>query len=127
MIGVRQFHRCIDEGAPALASAELEFGKETQAGKQLVLWLALMSPFDLGPGRFELPAIFAQALGSELVLGREVTIERRLVGLGSLGDGVDADRMNPMPVEQLAGCFQDPRAWRSGWLFPDLWRRAERC
>src|SRR5271155_734867 len=91
MIGVRQFNRGIGEGAAALAPVELEFGKQAQALEQLLLWLVDMGLLDLGPARFKLSAVFAQAFGYQLVLGGEMTVEGSFVGVGGLGDRIDAD------------------------------------
>jgi hypothetical protein len=68
VIGIRQFDRRIREGAAALARAEFEFGNEAQPGKQLLLGLAGMGPFDRGPRDLQLPAVFAQALCNQLIL-----------------------------------------------------------
>jgi len=41
-----------------------------------------------------------------------MAVERRFVGVGGLGDRVDADSVNPVSVEQLAGGPEDSRARR---------------
>jgi len=69
-----------------------------------------VGPLDFGPSRSEVQ--LAQALDDQLVLRFEVAIKCCLVGFGGLGDRIDADRMNAMPVEQLARRPQNARVRR---------------
>jgi len=99
MIGVRQFDCCVGECAAALVGADLELGTEAEQGQQLLLRFAGMFPLDVRPGQVEVAGQLAQALGDQLVLGFEMTVEGRLVRPGGLGDRVDADPVNPVAVK----------------------------
>ena len=58
------------------------------------------------------PALLAQAqeLDDELVLGREVPVERSLGDAGVLQDRVDPDRLEAVVGEELVGGLEDPVA-----------------
>src|SRR6266571_624564 len=60
-----------------------------------------------------LPQIFRH----QFVLRGEVAIERHLVGAGRLGDRLDPHRPDSMPIEQVAGDREQPRAWRDSFVF----------
>ena len=63
---------------------------------QLLARLAGMGGAERVPARFSLPREFAQALGDQDVLGREVPIKRHLVGARRLRDLLDPDRSDAL-------------------------------
>jgi len=52
-----------------------------------------------------------QVGGDQLVLGRVVVVEGALADAGLLGHRVDADRADPLRIEQLVRGREDPFAW----------------
>ena len=71
-----------------------------------------MIGLDLPPHQVLFAEQSAQVFSHQLVLGREVPVQRHLVGFGGFGDGVDADGPNPMPIKQLGRGRQDACARR---------------
>jgi hypothetical protein len=53
------------------------------------------------------PSAGAQVFGHQLVLGREMPVERHLVGAGRLGNRLNAHRADAEPVKQIAGRRQN--------------------
>ncbi len=94
-----------------------------QPGEELALGVAGMRCRDRVPGDVEFGGEAPQAFDDERVLRSEVAVERHLVGVGGLGNGVDADRVDAVAIEQLARRGEDALAWRR--LLRQLGRR--RC
>ncbi len=108
MAFLRQLDRGIGERAAALGGAGHAFRHLGEPGADLELRIAGAGLGDLVPMRVGLLRELAQVFGHQHILGREVAIDRHLVGAGRLGDGVHAHRMDAMMIEEVAGRRQDP-------------------
>jgi hypothetical protein len=113
----RELDRGIGERAAALVGAGdviRHFPEPATELRKLIAGMKLPEPVPASIRAFSgVPQIFR----NQLVLGREVPIERHLVGAGGLGDRVDPDSPDSMPVEQIPGDRENAFAWRNSLVF----------
>ncbi len=113
VILVGQLDRGIDQRAAALVAVDDVTGHVLEPGAQLRQRIAGMLRLQPVPARRLALGGLPQIFRHQFVLGREVAVERHLVGAGRLRDRVDPDRPDSIAVEQLAGDREDALARRN--------------
>ena len=105
----RQLDGGVDQRTAALVGIGKALRHSRDPAAQLRERIARVLCLEPVPAGLGVPRGFAQVVRHQRVLRGEVAIERHLVGSGRLGDGVDPNRADPIPIEQLARDREDPR------------------
>ena len=116
MILFRQLDRGVGQRAAALVAADDVLGHLLEPGAKLRQRIAGMRRSNLSQPASPLGRL-PQVFRHQFVLGREMAVERHLVGAGGLGDRLDPDRPDSMPIEKIAGGREDPLARRNSIVF----------
>src|SRR5262249_13153566 len=111
MIGVINLDHGGQEGAAFEVWPAEPLGKYIEYGEQLLPW-ALPAVPALGLQPLMRPQLLAtaQEVENQLVLGREITVQRHLRGTGAGYHRIDADRPHAVPAEQIIGGPAHPLA-----------------
>jgi hypothetical protein len=102
--------REFDRGICNRAAARFRIGdigsNKLQPAHQLGVRIGVLC-LELLPHQILFAEQAAQVFGHQLILRREVPVERHLVGFGCFRDGVDADGANPVLIEKLGRRRED--------------------
>ncbi len=107
-----QFNGGIGDGTAAVAAVGKDLLDIAHPAFELGVGIAGIGGGQTLPQRVALPGELAYVGGDELVLGTEMSVERHFVGCRGLGDGVDADGPDAVPIEQVARGGENAIAWR---------------
>jgi hypothetical protein len=107
---VHRHHRGEERAAFEIGAGE-PFREQIEDGEQLVLrTLATQSALALEPFLGPQPLTPAKEIENEVVLRREVAVQRHLRGARTRDHGVDTDVPHPVAAEQLIGGAANPIA-----------------
>jgi hypothetical protein len=125
MIFFRQLNRRVGERATALVGIGDVVRHLAEPGAQLCQRVARMHLREPVPAGVRQLVRLPQTRHLQFVLRGKVAIKRHLVGAGRLGDRLDPDRPDSMPIEQLASDRQEPRTRRDSLVFSAGYSRSE--